>query len=36
MLQLPESPRVKKSLASVEIAYESCRQVTADFAKSFY
>jgi 15-cis-phytoene synthase len=36
MLQLPESPRVKKSLASVETAYESCRQVTADFAKSFY
>lgn len=36
MLQLPESPRVKKSLASVEAAYESCRQVTADFAKSFY
>jgi 15-cis-phytoene synthase len=35
MLQLPESPRVK-SLASIETAYESCRQVTADFAKSFY
>lgn len=36
MLQLPENPRVKKSLAAVEVAYESCRQVTADFAKSFY
>jgi 15-cis-phytoene synthase len=35
MLQLPESPRAK-SLASIETAYESCRQVTADFAKSFY
>jgi 15-cis-phytoene synthase len=35
MLQLPKPPRVK-SLASVETAYESCRQVTADFAKSFY
>jgi 15-cis-phytoene synthase len=35
MLQLPETPRVK-SLASVAVAYESCRQVTADFAKSFY
>jgi phytoene synthase len=35
MLQLPETPRLK-SLASVEVAYESCRQVTADFAKSFY
>jgi 15-cis-phytoene synthase len=35
MLQLPETPRAK-SLASVETAYESCRQVTSDFAKSFY
>jgi 15-cis-phytoene synthase len=35
MLQLPETPRMK-SLASVAVAYESCRQVTADFAKSFY
>jgi 15-cis-phytoene synthase len=35
MLQLPETPRMK-SLATVEVAYESCRQVTADFAKSFY
>jgi 15-cis-phytoene synthase len=35
MLQLPETPRAQ-SLASVEVAYESCRQVTADFAKSFY
>jgi 15-cis-phytoene synthase len=35
MLQLPETPRMK-SLAAVEVAYESCRQVTADFAKSFY
>jgi 15-cis-phytoene synthase len=25
-----------KSLASVAVAYESCRQITADFAKSFY
>jgi 15-cis-phytoene synthase len=37
MLQLPEPPIVKKyTLASVETAYECCRQVTADFAKSFY
>jgi len=38
MLQLPEPPLVKKksTLASVETAYECCRQVTADFAKSFY
>jgi phytoene synthase len=35
MLQLPETPRVKP-LASVATAYDSCRQVTAEFAKSFY
>jgi 15-cis-phytoene synthase len=35
MLQLPETPRMK-SLASVAVAYASCRQVTANFAKSFY
>ncbi|MEB3294373.1 MAG: phytoene synthase [Synechococcales bacterium] len=37
MLQLPDSPRLtSKPLASVESAYERCRQVTADYAKSFY
>jgi phytoene synthase len=35
MLQLPESPRVP-SLASLEDAYELCRQVTAEYSKTFY
>ncbi len=37
MLQLPETPRRQvKSLSSLEEAYEQCRQVTADYAKTFY
>ncbi|MEO0373734.1 MAG: phytoene synthase [Cyanobacteria bacterium P01_A01_bin.17] len=40
MLQLPETPRRQvsqvKSLSSLEDAYEQCRQVTADYAKTFY
>jgi len=35
MLQLPESPRVP-SLASLEDAYELCRQITAEYSKTFY
>ncbi|GAB4293055.1 MAG: phytoene synthase [Oscillatoriaceae cyanobacterium] len=35
MLQLSELPRMNK-LASVEDAYELCRQVTATYAKTFY
>lgn len=35
MLQLPESPRIT-TLASLEDAYELCRQVTAEYAKTFY
>lgn len=35
MLQLPESPR-KKTLASLEESYERCRQITQEFAKTFY
>jgi phytoene synthase len=35
MLQLPESPRVT-ALASQEEAYELCRQITAEYAKTFY
>jgi len=36
MLQLPESPLCKRTLASVEDAYQLCRQVTAKYAKTFY
>ncbi len=36
MLQLPETPRPTKKLASLEDSYEQCRQITADFAKTFY
>ncbi|WAL60575.1 15-cis-phytoene synthase CrtB [Thermocoleostomius sinensis] len=35
MLQLPESPRVS-SLDSLKDAYERCRQITAEFSKTFY
>jgi 15-cis-phytoene synthase len=35
MLQLPQSPRVM-TLAPLEEAYELCRQVTAEYAKTFY
>ncbi|MCU0570957.1 MAG: phytoene synthase [Oculatellaceae cyanobacterium Prado106] len=35
MLQLPESSRVTP-LAPLEEAYELCRQVTAEYAKTFY
>jgi 15-cis-phytoene synthase len=35
MLQLPESPRVM-TLVPLEEAYELCRQVTAEYAKTFY
>jgi len=35
MLQLPEQPRTKP-LASVEDAYEICRQLTAKYSKTFY
>lgn len=35
MLQLPESPHVT-SLASMEDAYELCRQITAEYSKTFY
>lgn len=36
MLQLPETPRPTKKLASLEDSYEQCRQITADYAKTFY
>lgn len=35
MLQLPESPRIK-TLAPLEDAYELCRQITAEYSKTFY
>lgn len=35
MLQLPESPRIT-TLASLDDAYELCRQITAEYAKTFY
>ncbi|NET36663.1 MAG: phytoene synthase [Cyanothece sp. SIO1E1] len=35
MLQLPESPPTRP-LVSLEEAYELCRQVTAEYAKTFY
>lgn len=35
MLQLPDSPPTK-SLASLDEAYELCRQITARFSKTFY
>ncbi len=35
MLQLPDSPCIRK-LASVEHAYQLCRQITAKYARTFY
>ncbi len=35
MLQLPKS-KTKKNLVSVDEAYELCRQITAEYAKTFY
>lgn len=35
MLQLPESPRIT-TLAPLEDAYETCRQITAEYSKTFY
>lgn len=35
MLQLPQPP-LKKKMASVEEAYELCRQITAEYSKTFY
>lgn len=35
MLQLPR-PKPKKPLVSTPEAYESCRKITADYAKTFY
>lgn len=35
MLQLPETPRMT-TLASLEDAYELCRQITAKYSKTFY
>jgi phytoene synthase len=35
MLQLPDHPRMKM-LASTEAAYELCRQITAEYARTFY
>ncbi|MBE9177357.1 phytoene synthase [Oculatella sp. LEGE 06141] len=35
MLQLPESPRIT-TLASLEDSYELCRQITAEYSKTFY
>ncbi|MFN9176161.1 MAG: squalene/phytoene synthase family protein, partial [Synechocystis sp.] len=36
MLQLPKPSPSAKPCASVEEAYEICRQVTAQYAKTFY
>lgn len=36
MLQLPEPSSCLRSLASVEEAYERCRQITAKYSKTFY
>ena len=36
MLQLPKPSKPMKSLASVQEAYEVCREITADYAKTFY
>lgn len=35
MLQLPQS-KTKKNLVSVDKSYELCRQITAEYAKTFY
>jgi phytoene synthase len=35
MLQLPK-PQSRTKLANLEESYESCRQITADYAKTFY
>ncbi|MGL4880818.1 MAG: 15-cis-phytoene synthase CrtB [Waterburya sp.] len=35
MLQLPKS-KTKKNLVSVDKSYELCRQITAEYAKTFY
>ena len=35
MLQLPDSPRTT-TLISLEDSYERCRQITAEFSKTFY
>ena len=36
MLQLPKPPQPQKILASVEEAYERCRQITQKYSKTFY
>lgn len=36
MLQLPRPTPCKTALASIEDAYEACRQITQDYAKTFY
>jgi phytoene synthase len=36
MLQLPKPPQTQKSLVSLSESYELCRQITAEFAKTFY
>jgi phytoene synthase len=36
MLQLPKPSTATKPLASIDEAYELCRQVTAQYAKTFY
>ncbi|MBD1851031.1 15-cis-phytoene synthase CrtB [Leptolyngbya sp. FACHB-711] len=35
MLQLPESPRVT-ALTPLEVSYEICRRITAEYSKTFY
>jgi 15-cis-phytoene synthase len=36
MLQLPKPPQTQKLLVSLSESYELCRQITAEFAKTFY
>lgn len=36
MLQLPETPKRLKMLCALDDSYELCREVTANFAKTFY
>ena len=36
MLQLPDTPRRLKPLCSLATSYEQCREITSNFAKTFY
>lgn len=36
MLQLPQSPQMTRTLVSLADSYERCRQITAEYSKTFY